>query len=126
MGVTVPTAVFNQFLQDIPADAAAKHRHEAVQDILWCYEKPPAAEIHSFVNKRSLCPRNYLLFLENQIRRLHPGGRLADYLGITERESPQGESQRRTSERRPALSASVKAIFNLGSGVFRRKGQRNG
>ena len=69
MKVTVPTAIFNQFLQDTllrnPPASTGTRRFKVFYGTM-VFTPPPKFVI--FVNSKKLCPTNYLSFLENQIR----------------------------------------------------------
>jgi len=69
MKVTVPTAVFNQFLQDTllrnPPASNGTRRFKVFYGTM-VFTPPPKFVL--FVNSKKLCPANYLSFLENQIR----------------------------------------------------------
>lgn len=69
MGVTVPTAILNQFLQDIlarnpPPSTGLKSFKIFYGTMRGC----PPPHFLLFVNKKSLCPANYLQYIENQLR----------------------------------------------------------
>ena len=69
MGVKVPTAVLNQFLQDIiarnpPPSNGAKSFKIFYGTMIQC----PPPKFRLFVNKKSLCNKNYLQYIENQLR----------------------------------------------------------
>ena len=69
MKVTVPTSVFNQFLQDTllrnPPVSTGTRRFKIFYGTM-VFNPPPKFVL--FVNSRKLCPANYRQFLENQIR----------------------------------------------------------
>lgn len=69
MDVSVPTAVFNQFLQDTlqrtPPPSTGLKRFKIFYGTMKS-KNPPHFVL--FVNRESLCPANYLQFLTNQIR----------------------------------------------------------
>ncbi|MBR4674006.1 MAG: ribosome biogenesis GTPase Der [Victivallales bacterium] len=89
MGVKVPTAILNQFLQDImarnpPPSTGLKSFKLFYGTMTTC--PPPTFRL--FVNKRSLCPANYLQYLENQLREaFYPEAGLPIVLELRERES---------------------------------------
>jgi GTP-binding protein len=69
MGVMVPTGVFNHFLQDTfarnPPPTVGMKRFKCFYGTMKG-NNPPRFVL--FVNKRSLCPANYLQYIQNQIR----------------------------------------------------------
>ncbi|MCR4575447.1 MAG: ribosome biogenesis GTPase Der [Lentisphaeria bacterium] len=69
MGVMIPTGVFNQFLQDTfarnPPPMSGMKRFKCYYGTMK-QNNPPKFVL--FCNKRSLCPANYLQYLQNQIR----------------------------------------------------------
>jgi len=129
MGVTVPTAVFNQFLQDTlartPPPSTGTKRFKIFYGVM---RSCPPPKFILFVNKRSLCPRNYSQFLENQIREaFYPEAGLPIILELRERESPQGEKA--SGIRQAAAGAKRRRESEFQSvqrRISHRKGQRNG
>jgi len=88
MQVMVPTAVFNQFLEDImlrnPPTSKGNRRFKIYYGTMK-HNPPPKFLI--FVNGKKLCPSNYLQFLENQIRdAFFPESGLPISLELRERE----------------------------------------
>ena len=69
MGVKVPNAVLNQFLQDIVARNPPPSNGQKCFKIFYgtMIECPPP-KFRLFVNKKSLCTNNYLQYIENQLR----------------------------------------------------------
>ncbi|MGN0867146.1 MAG: ribosome biogenesis GTPase Der [Oligosphaeraceae bacterium] len=69
MHISVPTAVFNQFLQDIlqrnPPVSVNARRFKIFYGTM-VHNPPPKFVL--FVNDRKLCPKNYESFLENRLR----------------------------------------------------------
>lgn len=69
MRVMIPTAVFNQFLEDIllrnPPNSTGTRRFKVFYGTM-THTPPPKFVL--FVNSKKLCPTNYLQYLENQIR----------------------------------------------------------
>ena len=129
MGVSVPTAVFNQFLQDIlartPPPSTGLKRFKVFYGTM---KGGPPPKFILFVNKRSLCPHNYLQFLENQIRdAFYPEAGLPILIELRERESHQGEGA--SGIRRAAAGAKHRRESDYQSEqrrITRRKGLRNG
>lgn len=99
MRVSVPTAVFNQFLQDTlarnpPPSNGLKRFKIFYGTMRGC--PPPSFLL--FVNKKSLCPRNYLQFLENQIRdAFYPEAGMPIFIDLRERESLDNANATRRS-----------------------------
>lgn len=99
MRVSVPTAVFNQFLQDTlarnpPPSTGLKRFKIFYGTMRGC----PPPRFLLFVNKKSLCPRNYLQFLENQIRdAFYPEAGMPIFIDLRERESLDNASPARRS-----------------------------
>lgn len=88
MDITVPTGVFNQFLQDIlmrnPPSSNGTRRFKVFYGTMVC--NPPAKFV-IFCNSKKLCPTNYLQFLENQIRNaFFPEAGLPIIVNLRERE----------------------------------------
>ncbi len=69
MHISVPTAVFNQFLQDLlqrnPPVSVNARRFKIFYGTM-VHNPPPKFVL--FVNDRKLCPKNYENFLENRLR----------------------------------------------------------
>ena len=69
MNIMIPTGVFNQFLQDTfartPPPMSGMKRFKCYYGTMK-HNNPPKFVL--FCNKRSLCPANYMQFLQNQIR----------------------------------------------------------
>ncbi len=89
MRVTVPTAVLNQFLQDILARNPPPSTGNKRFKILYGIQRGcPPPKFLFFVNKKDLCPANYLQYLENQLRdAFYPEAGLPIILMLRERES---------------------------------------
>jgi GTP-binding protein len=129
MGVSVPTAVFNQFLQDTlartPPPSTGLKRFKIFYGTM---KGGPPPKFILFVNKRSLCPHHYLQVLENQIRdAFYPEAGLPIVIELRERESHQGDSA--GAVRRAAAGAKRSREQDYQSEqrrITRRKGLRNG
>ncbi len=95
----VPTGVFNQFLQDTmqrnPPTSAGVRRFKIFYGTM-VHNPPPKFVL--FVNDRKLCPKNYLSFLENQLREaFFPQSGLPIQLNLRERESHEEASGARAA-----------------------------
>lgn len=90
MKVMVPTAIFNQFLQDTlqrnPPVSVSSRRFKIFYGTM-VHNPPPKFVL--FVNDRKLCPKNYENYLENRIREafFHASG-LPINLELRNREDP--------------------------------------
>ncbi|MBR0458698.1 MAG: ribosome biogenesis GTPase Der [Victivallales bacterium] len=89
MNVTVPTGVLNQFLQDMMGRNPPKSKGLKVFKIFYgTMESCPPPKFLLFVNRRALCPANYLQYVENQLRdAFYPEAGLPIVLNLRERES---------------------------------------
>ena len=101
MKVTVPTAIFNQFLQDTlqrnPPVSVNARRFKVFYGTM-VHNPPPKFVI--FVNDKKLCPTNYSNFLENQIREaFFPQSGLPINLELRSREDPEGREGARQAAR---------------------------
>lgn len=97
MGVSVPTGLFNQFLQDTvsrtPPPSVGMKRFKIYYGTMK-NNNPPHFVL--FVNKRSLCPANYEQFLCNQIRdAFYPEAGLPIVLDMRERKAVDESSEER-------------------------------
>jgi len=95
MKVTVPTAVFNQFLQDIlrrnPPSSVSNKRFKIFYGTM-VHNPPPKFVL--FVNDKKLCPKNYENYLENRLREaFFPQSGLPINLELRSREDPEGGNQ---------------------------------
>jgi len=97
MDVTVPTGVFNQFLQDTlqrtPPPSVGMKRFK-----IFYGTRVPDLPRHFvlFVNKKSLCSANYLQFLSNQIRDVfYPQAGFPIVLELRERKNIEDSSEER-------------------------------
>ena len=94
MNVTVPTAILNQFLQDIlarnPPPSTGLKSFKIFYGIM---RSCPPPHFLLFVNKKSLCPANYLQYIENQLRdAFYPEAGLPIILTLRERASHEVQS----------------------------------
>ncbi len=119
--VTVPTAVFNQFLQDTlqrhPPVSKDNKRFKIFYGTM-VFTPPPKFVL--FVNNKKLCPQNYRKFLENQIREaFFPQAGLPISLELRNRE--------RSEETNPARRAGTGARFRgrSESGAINRRIQQS-
>ena len=89
MRVTVPTALLNQFLQDILARNPPPSTGNKRFKILYGIQRScPPPKFLFFVNKKDLCPQNYQQYLENQLRdAFYPEAGLPIVLILRERAS---------------------------------------
>mgnify|MGYP004466750615 FL=1 len=90
MKVMVPTAIFNQFLQDTlqrnPPVSVSSRRFKIFYGTM-VHNPPPKFVL--FVNDRKLCPKNYENYLENRIREaFFPASGLPINLELRNREDP--------------------------------------
>lgn len=94
MGVKVPTAVLNQFLQDIMARNPPPSKGNKFFKIFYgTMTGCPPPQFRLFVNSKALCPSNYLQYIENQLREaFYPEAGLPIVLELRERESHVSES----------------------------------
>lgn len=112
MHMQIPTAVFNQFLEDIllrnPPSSTGTRRFKVFYGTM-THTPPPKFVL--FVNSKKLCPANYLQYLENQIREaffqeagmpvfleLRERQRLAEATG-TRRAAAGAQQQRQAADR---------------------------
>lgn len=97
MGVSVPTGLFNQFLQDTltrnPPPASGMKRFKVYYGTMKD-NNPPRFVL--FVNRRDLCPTNYLTYLTNQIRdAFYPEAGLPILLDLRERKRVEESDEAR-------------------------------
>ncbi len=96
MEFMVPTGVFNQFLNDItqrnPPTSVGLKRFKIFYGTM-VHNPPPKFVL--FVNDRKLCPKNYLSYLENQLRQaFFPEAGLPIMLDLRNRErEPMGRGK---------------------------------
>jgi GTP-binding protein len=107
--IMVPTGVFNQFLQDImmrnPPTSSGLRRFKIFYGTM-TFNPPPKFVI--FVNDRKLCPKNYMTYLENQIRNaFFPEAGLPIIINLREREN----SEDHTGARAAAAGAAKQRAF---------------
>lgn len=99
MRVTVPTAVFNQFLQDIlqrnPPVSVNARRFKIFYGTM-VHNPPPKFVL--FVNDKKLCPKNYENYLENRLRdAFFPQSGLPINLELRNRQDPVGREGARAA-----------------------------
>lgn len=127
----VPTGVFNQFLQDAmqrnPPTSVSARRFKIFYGTM-THNPPPKFVV--FVNDRKLCPKNYMAYLENQIREaFFPESGLPIVLNLRERE----DSPDHAGARAAAAGAARQRAFGGGGGrngfnrgAFPRRGNQRG
>ena len=129
--IMVPTGVFNQFLQDTmqrnPPTSVGLKRFKIFYGTM-THNPPPKFVI--FVNDRKLCPKNYLGYLENQIREaFFPQTGLPIALQLREREDSADHAGARAAA---AGAARQRSMFggrggnNFHRGSFPRRGGARG
>ncbi len=97
--VSVPTAIFNQFLQDTlqrnPPISVSSKRFKIFYGTM-VHNPPPKFVL--FVNDRKLCPKNYENYLENRIRdAFFPQTGLPINLELRNRQDPAGSEGTRAA-----------------------------
>lgn len=124
MQIMVPTGVFNQFLQDImqrnPPTSSGLKRFKIFYGTM-VHNPPPKFVL--FVNDKKLCPKNYLAFLENQLREaFFPQAGLPIMLDLRERSNPDGAIGARAA----AMGSNRAKFFARNKGGFasRKRGSR--
>ena len=128
--IQVPTGVFNQFLQDImqrnPPTSVSARRFKIFYGTM-THNPPPKFVI--FVNDRKLCPKNYMGYMENQIREaFFPEAGLPIVINRRERvDSPDHAGARAAAAgaaRQRAFAGNAGRGHNRGS--FPRRGNQRG
>lgn len=94
MQVTVPTGAFNAFLKDILQRQPPPSKGLRTFKIFYgTMAGTPPPKFLLFVNQKSLCPANYLAYLQNSIREtFYPEAGLPILLELRERASHEGNA----------------------------------